>query len=154
MITAYVVGGTEVAARLDRLPEMYRAELAKGIGVLAIKLYKNVVRDKLSGQVLGVKTGRLRRSIKEKVFDEGDSVVGVVSTKLIYGIGWETGWADYTPRASIAKAKSKFKPGGDATTFKNGKPRKRSFLASALRDLEESGLIRQEIDKAIGTVTL
>jgi len=81
------------------------------------------------------------------VFDEGENVVGTVSTNLFYGIGWELGWPGRSEK-SLADAKSKFSvAGGDL--FKNGTPKKRSFLATALRDLEATGIIKTEIEAAI-----
>lgn len=148
MITVMLTGEREVAARLDKLNEATKAELKVGIGRLTLKLVKRVRDDKLSGQVLAQKTGRLKRSIAKVVIDEGDKVAGIVSTPVVYGIGWELGWPGGGVRASLDSAKAKFAVGG-GSGFKNGAPKQRSFLLSALRDLEGSGDIATELQAAV-----
>lgn len=149
MIRAYVANASEVGVKLDALNDRTRKELSVGIGRLALRLSNMVKQDKLSGQVLGKRTGRLRNSIHDAVAEEGDKVVGIVSTNVIYGIGWELGWPDGGPgKPSLKDAKSKFSLAG-SDTFKNGTPKKRSFLGTALKDLESSGLIRSELDAAV-----
>jgi hypothetical protein len=151
VIKGLIVGEAEVQVRLDNLPRRFREELAVAIGRLAPALNRNVQQDKLSGQVLKVKSGKLRRSIHDVVVDNGDKIVGIVSTNVDYGIGWETGWKDYSPKGSLKAAKAKFKPGSDSggDTFKNGSPKQRSFLRSALKDMAESGVIAEEINASI-----
>ena len=141
------VNDSAVIASLDARGARAHGELRRGIGRLALRLLIMVKRDKLSGQVLGVKTGRLRRSVHDDVADVGENIEGVVSTNVSYGIGWETGWTGGgSPQASLAGAKAKFSPSGGGDTFKNGTPKKRSFLRSALKDLEGSGLILEELN--------
>ncbi len=154
MIRSYLANETQVRISLDRRGEAIEREFKGGIGRLTIRLQKMVKSDKLRGQVLGWRTGRLNNSIAQGVIDEGAKVVGVVSTNVSYGIGWETGWTGSSGRAAapdkwdMSAAKAKFSP-ASADTFKNGTPKKRSFLASALRDLEASGIIGTELDAAI-----
>ena len=153
MITAYVEGAGEVIARLDSLSDRLAAELRTSISRMTIELQNSVKRDFLSGQALGVKTGRLIRSIQQDVQTTGNSVSGVVSTNVLYGIGWETGWPGATPRQSLRAAKARFDLSDSADTFKNGTPKKRPFLVPALKAFEESGAIRDGIDAAIGRAT-
>jgi hypothetical protein len=80
------------------------------------------------------------------VTDEGANVVGIVSTNVGYGIGWELGWPDSETRTSLNAAKGKFSLSGGGDQFKNGTPKKRSFLVSALKDFEASGEIRTELE--------
>ena len=150
MIKGLIVGEAEVMAKLEAMGPRFKEEMAAGIGRLALKLNSNVINDKLQGQVLNYRRGDLIRSIHNVVVEEGTKTVGIVSTNLSYGIGWETGWAGYSPRESLKNAKAKFSPGsGSADTFKNGTPRQRSFLRSALKDMAESGVITEEINASI-----
>ena len=142
----YVVGANEVVAKFNTRSEALSEELRKGISRLTIKLQAKVQTEKLAGQVLNRRTGRLNRSIQPAVFDEGGKIVGVVSTNVFYGIGWELGWPGSAGGQALAGAKAKFKLGGGSqATFQNGSPRKRAFLVPSLRELESAGTIRAEI---------
>jgi hypothetical protein len=145
MIRASVADEGQVPAQLDRQGALIRKAFRDGIGALALRLQRMVREDKLSGQVLHRRSGALQASIVHSVADEGGRTVATVSTSLFYGVGWELGWPG---RKSLASAKGKFSL-ASAATFRNGTPKKRSFLASALRDLKGSGLIQSEIDAAI-----
>jgi len=149
MIRAYVVNEAQVSASMDRRGALVVREVRIGIGRLALKLQRMVKTDKLRGQVLGWRTGRLAGSINQIVLDEAGKIVGVVSTNVGYGIGWELGWPS---RKTLASAKSRFSV-SSGETFANGTPKRRSFLASALKDLEASGVIRAEMDAAIERAT-
>lgn len=156
MITLETTGAGEVLARLEALPRNVTNEVKKGVSRLVIKLQTKVVSEKLQGAVLNVRTGRGWRSIKFNVSEDGYQVVGVVSTKVFYMIGWETGWAarpvGSNPLAA-AKAKSRFNiptgggAGGD--TFKNGSPRKRPFLVPTLNEMAASGAVTAELQRAV-----
>lgn len=147
MIGVEFSGEREVVAHLDHMGAGLRTEMTVGIKRLAIKLQNNVKENKLSGQVLGVRTGRGRRSIEEVVTEEGDIVSGIVSTAVPYMIGWETGWSG---SSGIKAGTKRFNPkAGDSTTFANGSPKQRAFLVPALRDLEGSGAIADEINAAV-----
>ena len=63
MISVYMEGSGEVIAKLDNLGGLMREELRASIARLSIRLQKNVIAGKLSGQVLGVRTGRLKLHI-------------------------------------------------------------------------------------------
>lgn len=135
-------------ARLDRISEKTVEEVRVAIARLTVRLHQMVVRDKLSGQVLHVKSGRLSRSIADVTTVDGAVVTGTVSTALDYGIGWELGWPGRADKPSLKDAKSKFSLGG-GDTFKNGTPKQRSFLRTAFKDLEASGLIGSELEDAV-----
>lgn len=92
MIGGWVTGDVEVAKRLRRFPESLRAELRRTVQTLTIKLQSKVVAEKLSGQVLNVRTGTLRRSIDQAMIDDPDGVFGVVSTNLSYARRHEYGF--------------------------------------------------------------
>ena len=155
MIHGYLVGDAEVTARLDALPTKLRDEMRDGIGRCALRLQR-LAKQKLNGEVLNVKTGRLRNSIKDVVMDEGEKVVGIVSTLVKYAPVHEYGFkGTVTVRESLRTIKQAFgRPiaarqiSVKAHTRKMNMP-ERSFLRSALADLEASGIIRDEMDAAI-----
>lgn len=149
MISAYVNGAGEVVARLDGMSDRLTVELRKSISRMTINLQDSVKRDFLSGQSLGVKTGRLKRSIQQEVTVSGTTVSGVVSTNVVYGIGWETGWSGDAGRPSLKAAKSEFSLAATTDAFKNGTPKKRAFLVPALRAFDVSGAIQTGISDAI-----
>jgi hypothetical protein len=148
MIEGFVTGDSETVAHLRGIGIGLERELGVAINRLTIMLQNMVKNDKLSGQVLGVRTGRLKRSIEGVVTQEGAHAEGVVSTALGYGIGWETGWQGGSVRADMKKSKAKFSPGAGGDTFQNGTPKMRSFLRSSLKDLESSGKIQTEMNAA------
>lgn len=148
MIDQYVVGDKEVVAKFGERSASLSKELRIGIGRLTKKLQRKVRNEKLAGQVLKRRTGRLSRSVHEVVVDEGSKIVGIVSTNVFYGIGWELGWPGSAGGQALAGAKAKFKPGGSSDAFKNGSPRKRAFLVPSLEEFESAGTIRDEIEAA------
>ncbi len=148
MIGGYVKGEREVVAHFEHRGQAIETEIEKAIKRLTVTLQTKVKTEKLSGQVLGVRTGRGRRSIHEDTFRDGGKVVGVVSTNVSYMIGWETGWEGSGGGAQMAKAKAKFSPKGSADLFGNGGARKRSFLVPSLAEMDSSGAIRAELEAA------
>ena len=72
------VRGKNVTAWLEAMPARVHDELHRTVQRLVIKLLGIVQREKLQGQVLGHRSGRLSRSIEQKVTDEPDSIVGRV----------------------------------------------------------------------------
>jgi hypothetical protein len=143
----YIIGDREIVQKFQIKGPKFREELRIGIGRLSSKLQASVKRDFLSGQALGVRTGRGRRSIEQVVVNEGDKIVGIVSTAVDYMVGWETGWPDAIS-SSLGSAKAKFAISASAGTFKNGTPKKRAFLAPGLKLLEASGDIKTEMEAA------
>lgn len=116
---------------------------------LTYKLLAMVKAEKLSGQVLNVKTGKLRRSINAKFENSGNT--GVVGTNVIYGRVHEKGGALEIPQhmrmmkqafGKPAKVPREISISGHVANFPE-----RSFLRSALRDLEPS--IQSEVSKTV-----
>lgn len=83
-ISATIFGDKEVVAGFEKLPELLRAELRKSVGRAALMVERETKQFKLSGQVLNVKTGRLRRSINTRLSETADSVTGTVGTNVEY----------------------------------------------------------------------
>jgi phage gpG-like protein len=156
MIKAELVNSAEVVARLERIDPRIREELRVGIGRLALKLAKNVQNDKLRGQVLKNRTGRLSHSITNTVVAEGAKVSGIVSTPVKYAPPHEYGFhGTVTIREHMRTVKQAFGRPIDpvqatvrAHEAKMNLP-ERSFLRSALREFEASGKIGEEISAAI-----
>lgn len=153
MIGVYMEGVGEVVARFENFSDKLTNELQTSVNRLTIQLQTKVRNEKLSGQVLGVRTGRGQRSIQQAPATvEGGKVVGLVSTNVFYMVGWETGWPDGGPgsgRQSLKAAKSKFDLSASSDTFKNGTPKKRAFLVPTLKEMEQNGAILTEMKDAV-----
>lgn len=77
MISMTMTGDRQVIARLQEMPDSLRQILRRRVWALTLKLQARVQR-KLSGQVLNVVTGALRRSIQSDVREEATAVLGRV----------------------------------------------------------------------------
>ena len=156
MIDAYLVGDAEVVRKLESLGPRMREELKAGIGRAVLKLQREVRSGKLSGQVLKVRTGNLRRSIDQAVTDTGSQVVGMVSTNVKYARAHEYGFKGVvTVKQHMRLQKQAFgrpisprEVSVSQHTAKMNLPA-RSFLRSALADMEASGEIRAEFEAAV-----
>ncbi|MEY2864603.1 MAG: hypothetical protein RLY58_2310 [Pseudomonadota bacterium] len=91
MISARV-DSADATEALRQLKQRIEKETAKTIGRLTLNLLTKVKRDKLSGQVLNVRTGRLRRSINQKVTTVDGLVIGTVGTNVEYAAVHEYGF--------------------------------------------------------------
>ncbi len=80
-------GMNKMMGRMSALPDRVHAALLRKVTVLALKMEARIKR-KLSGEVLNVKTGDLRRSIHHEVEN---------TPNAIYGIVYSTGGRDKNP---------------------------------------------------------
>ncbi|UCV28113.1 hypothetical protein [Ferribacterium limneticum] len=143
-----VIGDKEVGRRFRALPEGARSRLADSVGRLVLRLQARVMRDKLSGQVLKVRTGTLRRSIDRQVITDGNVIAGVVSTNVGYGKAHEFGGLrTETVREHLRLVKQAFgktlKSPVWATVGAHQRTvdlPERSFLRSALKDMQKETL--------------
>lgn len=71
------------------------------MSALHIELQRRIVEGALSGQVLNVRTGALRRSIQEATVRTGDRISSTVFTGLVYAAIHEYGGV-ITPKAAKA----------------------------------------------------
>jgi phage gpG-like protein len=157
MIDLAVVGGADVARTLDRLAPRLTQELGAGMSTLGARLVQAIRQDKLSGQVLKSRTGRLRQSIAMVADGDGATLsVGVVAPGG-YAAAHEFGFrGTVTVRQHLRQIRQAFgRPIAPRTIAVKAHPIRidlpaRSFLRSALRDLDASGAIRAEIAAAIG----
>ena len=146
MISGYLIGDVETIAKLDRITPAVKGKLKQSINSLTLKLLAHVKSDKLSGQVLHVRTGRLRRSINQRLMEDATLITGVVGTNVEYARYHEYGFnGDMHIREHLRKAKDKFVVVAAHTRHVNYPAH--SFLRSALRDMEEE--IKAGMGKAL-----
>ncbi|MET7242495.1 hypothetical protein ABZT49_03945 [Methylobacterium sp. EM32] len=103
MLTGIEVDETKVVARFERVVGDVLRELRAAVDVERLIL-EALIKRKLSGEVLNVVTGRLRRSIYSTIEAEGDRISGVVaqSGDVKYGRRWEFGFTgDEVVRAHV-----------------------------------------------------
>lgn len=92
MISGTIIGSERIAAKFDRMREQALPKLKRRIARIVTKLQARVVTNKLSGQVLKVRTGTLRRSIHNEVTVSSGSVTGIVGTNMEYAAFHEYGF--------------------------------------------------------------
>lgn len=131
-ITAYLIGDAELRARMDRMYPNAQKGLLDAVTRLAVQLQRHVMQDKLTGQVLQVRTGTLRRSINQRVTQQADSTTGQVGTNVVYARIHEYG--------GTVVRHSKKGPGRAVYP-------ERSFLRTAMHDMEAR--IKAELEKAV-----
>jgi phage gpG-like protein len=144
MISVTVVGDRELIARLERMPDRVRQALVRKVTELALKLEARVKR-KLSGEVLNVRTGALRRSIFNEVTDDSKGVIGRVASSGDVKYAGIHEFGGKTPPHDIYPVKGKalaFMMGGKQRFFKvvhhpGSKIPERSFLRSSLNEMRE-----------------
>ena len=125
-----VTGDKELRSRLQRINGQLITALRIGIQKALIEL-EGEIKSKISGKVLNVRTGTLRRSIGNKIFRRGDSIVGFVGSNVVYAAIHEFG--------------------GMAGRGRKVKIPERSYLRSTLREKETHVLdiVQREIKKLV-----
>ena len=95
MIKAELLPGQAEALRfrLASLAGQLKDRISVQVEKESIKLVDYVVKQKLRGQVLGVKSGRLWRSVTYRIDKDGAKTVGTVGTNVFYGRLWELGFS-------------------------------------------------------------
>lgn len=151
MIRGYVIGQKETIAKLGQLTERGKAALRVSVQRLTLQLLAKVKADKLSGQVLNVRTGRLRRSINQRVTQDAKGIFGKVGTPVKYGRAHELG-ETVTVKAHLRLVKEAFGRKLRSPVWTNVKAHtvkypERSFLRSALKETEPE--IRAELRNAL-----
>lgn len=150
-----VVGDKEIARRFRALPDGIRSRVTESIGRLILKLQRKVMQEKLSGQVLKVRTGTLRRSIDQRLVTDNGAVTGVVSTNVKYGKKHEYGSTEtVTVKEHVRLVRQawgkQLKHPVWATVKAHAMKqniKERSFLRSALDDMKPE--ILAELDRAV-----
>ena len=175
IINAKLVGDSALLLKLQGYPTKIRIGLREAIQRLAIQVQTRV-KEKLSGEVLKNRTGKLRSSINQEVQVESDSIVAVVGTNVSYAARHEYGFHGtetvkahirrsrgqmaaatytYTNKAgvSVSKTRSTGKYGrstGDIQVrsfTRQANTPERSFLRSSLKEL--SSTIKGEMAAAV-----
>jgi len=160
MITVQLIGDRELVARLDAMPGHVHDGLARAVTQLGLELQRKVQAEKLTGQVLRVRTGSLRSSVNTEITETATEASASVGTNIRYGRVHEYGfdgtvgvraylrfiteaWGrPIAPRKTNVRAHSR-----------HMRLPERSFLRSALREMQptiEAGL-REAVARAIRT---
>lgn len=155
MLNVEFIGGDAIAAVLKAYSDGVQSAVEKSIGRSVLKLQREVKQNRLSGQVLNVRTGNLRRSIHHQVTSSGGLVVGEVNTNVRYGAAHEYGFAGtVNVKASMRQIRQAFGRPLKSPRYvqirahsRNVKLPERSFLRSALRDMKPE--IEADLQKSI-----
>lgn len=158
MIEGSVSGDAQVVRTLGRLGPELKAEVVKATGRIVLRLLTKVKAEKLSGQVLNVRTGRLRRSITQRVEQTEEAVTGVVGTNVDYARRHEFGFTGTeNVKEHMRLVKQAFglplkhpvwSTVGAHTREANYPPH--SFLRASIKELRDAGVIDAEYRKAVG----
>ena len=92
MIRGTVVGDDKINVKLGAMPDKVVDAVEKRVQRVVKRLEAIVKADKLTGQVLHVRTGTLRRSIHSDVKSNGTQVIGTVGTNVVYAAFHEYGF--------------------------------------------------------------
>lgn len=154
MIRGYVFGGEELVKNLHAIGPRLSARLMTFIKLTVIKLQRHVKQDKLTGQVLHVRSGTLRRSITSKVKQSSTGVYGIVGTNVVYGAVHEFGFSGrQNVKAHLRKVKQAFgrqikeRQVAVRAFTREVKLPERSFLRSALKDMRPE--IREGLQREV-----
>lgn len=143
-----------VLARLSGAADRLKDGMRRTVTRLAIVVQTGVKADRLSGQVLHVRTGTLRRSINQRVTVSNDAVMATVGTNLRYAAAHEYGFnGTVTVKGHIRRAAlvGVDRAGARGEVHVRSHTRhmrlpERSFLRSELRDRADE--IRQSLREA------
>lgn len=152
MILLNLIGDNAWVARLRQIPLSSEKALQNSLFRLVLRLQRTIQSEKLSGQVLKVKTGTLRRSITNQLIVEpAIAITGLVSTNVTYGRLHEYGFHGALSVKAHARQikyawgkplKHEFKAMVKAHTRNVNYPA-RSFLRSALYAMKDE--VRQTL---------
>lgn len=129
-VTVEVLGAEEVEVRLAGLPDLVRERVRQRVQSLGLELLRKVKEEKLTGQVLNVRTGRLRRSVNEDTTTSGDRVQSAVGTNVNYARFWEKGFH------GVEQVRAHMRQGHPIRAHsRNVDVKPRSFLLSSLNEM-------------------
>lgn len=153
-----VRGSEQVGLKLSNLPNTVREKLREAVQEATARVQATAMNDKLSGQVLNVRTGTLKSSINPNVTESAAGVFGTVGTNVPYGRLHEYG---FTGALSISqhvrmqtmvfgRAVSPFSVTVSAHSRNVNYP-ERSFLRTALQDNADTILtiLRRAVKEAL-----
>ena len=150
MIEVHLIGDREVVARLSSMPGRMQAGLARAITRLSLE-GERLSKQKLSGEVLHVRTGALRSGVHAlPTTSTATAVKGGWGSSVYYGVYHEFGiphsWQIF-PKKARALA---FEIGGRtifAAHVTHPPLPERSFMRSALKEMTPR--IQSEIEDAV-----
>lgn len=160
MISGWLIGDFELVSKLTRTAPAIQNALEGSVRRLVLMLLRHVKEDKLSDQVLRVRTGRLRRSITQAVQVIGSKVTGIVGTNVAYAARQEYGFkGQENVRAHLRNIKKAWgRPIAERAVMvqpftRNVNYPARSFLCSALADmrLQINADMESALNKAVRT---
>ena len=134
-----------VASLLGKSDQLHAA-MVRVMNRLSIEVQGQVKSDKLTGQVLHVRSGTLRRSINRDVQDDGTNVTATVGTNVRYARVHEYGFDGSVDVRSFSR---KTPSGGQAEVRAHTRQVRlpeRSFLRSTVK--EQADHIRADIKRA------
>lgn len=148
-INVKVTGDVAVVARLEgKYPLEALSRLRRVVHAAGLLIERKVKLEKLNGQILRRRTGRLARSINTRVTDTATSSTATVGTNVKYGVIWElTGSKAF--RIMPVNKKALFWKGAAYPVASVLRPAQaaRPFLRPALE--ESRPTIRAMIDRAM-----
>jgi phage gpG-like protein len=151
MIDVTITGGKELQAKLLMMPDKVNKSLTKAITILTLELKDYIIRNKLSGQVLNHRTGRLWRSIQQKVSSSNNEVIGTVFSAgdVKYAAIHEYGGTTPPHIIEPKTAKALYFNGRFAMRVNHpgSKMPERSYMRSSLRDYQSK--IQTSLNAAI-----
>ena len=151
MITAKLVGSEKLVRRVEFMPQRLHDELKRYIKAFTLQLTAKVKADKLSGQVLNVRTGRLRRSIHPEVIESPGRITGIVGTNVVYAGRHEFGGTvqvkEHLRTIKQAWGRPLKEPKTITVKAHNVNVKERSFLRSSLKEMEDQ--FYQGVDSAV-----
>lgn len=159
MISADLLGAGPALERLRALPDAANAGVARAVAKLGIALKNNVQQNKLSGQVLKIRSGALKSSIDVAVNQSSGEITATVFSDLDYAAAQEYGFSGTVDvRASLRLIKEAFGRPIAAKAIAVGAHSRRmdlperSFLRSALGDMapDIAAAVQDALHEAIG----
>ena len=149
MIGGALVGDKVMIERLGRVGPSMKQEVDDAVRKLGYALQARVQMNKLTGQVLKVRTGRLRSSVTDRFESTPTTAVSTVGTNVSYGVAWEKGIAAHDIVPIHAKA-LRFEIGGEVFFRKKvhiPAQAPRQFLEPALQEMRPQ--ITSELQAAL-----
>lgn len=149
VITGKVIGAERVVQKFSGLvPAALRKNVSEEVRALGLTLERRVKLDKLEGQVLHRRSGRLVRSVNTQFSEPTpDTFTSSTGTRLVYGRAWELGFHG-TVNVRGFERRTK----GGAVAFVRSHTRRanmtaRPFLRPTLDEMRP--LIRERIQAAV-----
>jgi len=154
MLNVQITGDREVMARFSSMPAGVRRALLKKVTTLSLMLEGHIKKDKLSGQVLNVRTGKLRASVFSSATQTGDLTQGMAASSgdVKYAGIHEFGGTIDIPEITARGKALAFMWHGKQAFFKKVAAHQvtmpeRSFMRSSLADMKDQ--IISEMTQAV-----